>query len=248
MKIQKEKTNTKLFHVSKDVSLIEKQFVPRAPRNRLPEENGVLKRVCLSTSIKNCLSSFPYKSELMWHIVSSLPTYLAVYSVLENELNEGKFKKPHEIFDLVPDAMKNDEHWALEPFFAEPYLIKVKKLEFSNYCRHTNHHGGDVVELTYEKEVEDLVREEMATFYHNKIYKQFVKACIQNGIVILDIEKSQECMYYSGLVASSRVYNIKRIKYKIPSGISARPIWSIIQKELNRNKRKYLCFSRADFI
>ena len=44
----------KLYHLS---LIPVEEFIPGVPTYRRPEENGAIKRICLSDSIENCLSA-----------------------------------------------------------------------------------------------------------------------------------------------------------------------------------------------
>lgn len=230
-----------------DISINEKHFIPRVPLNRLIEEDKQTKRICLSSSIEKCLSSFPYKTKLKHHVSRSEPTLISVFSLEEKNFRENFLKNPEDIKNYVPDALLNDEHWALKSFTSVPTLIKLKQIDFAYYCKYTNHYDGTVTHLDYEKEIEAYEREGLATFYCFKIYKQFIRACAVSGIKVLNTSSTKEHMYYSGHIASSKLYTVHRAKYIIPSDISAKHIWTVIQRELDKNKRKRLCLSNTDF-
>lgn len=236
-----------LFHISKDISIKEKVFIPRIPKNRLPSEDNTLKRVCLSNALETCISAFPYKSDVIHHLSSRKPTYLSVYAVDEACFQEGDIKEPEEVVNWVADAELRKEYWIMKPFTATPKLIKLKKLKLERFCRLTGEHIGEVQELEYEREVEEYDRFEKACFYHRKIFKQFRRACERNGIQIQEVHAEKEAMEYFGCIPSSRIYGVTKVTYKIPAGVSAQSVWECISKELRKNRRKHLYYSHTDF-
>ena len=236
-----------LFHISKDISVKEKVFIPRIPKNRLQSENKTLKRVCLSDALETCISAFPYKSEVIHYLSSKKPTYLSVYTVDKALFHEETIKKPEEVVNWVADAEIRQEYWITKPFTATPKLIKLKKLKLERFCRLTGEHIGEVEELEFEREVEEYDRTEKALFYHRKIFKQFRRACKRNGIEIQEVHVKKEAMEYFGCISSTRIYDVTRVTYKIPAGISAQSAWECITRELHKNRRKHLCYSHEDF-
>lgn len=236
-----------LYHVSTDISLQEKTFVPRIPKFRLWGEDYSLKRFCVSNSLENCIASFPYKSGLANRLYS-IPLYLAVYSFDESDLPEGSLRKPQDVERFVGDAIEKQEHWITKEITVKPTLIRLRKLQLSRYCKYTGEYGGDVTEFEYEKDTELYERVEKATFFHRKHFKQFQKACERHGIELQEVSTTKEHMQYCGYMTSTRVYTVTRVTYTIPSNISANPVWEIIAKEFRKNRRKHLCFNEQDFM
>jgi hypothetical protein len=235
-----------LYHVSTDISLEEKTFIPRIPKYRISGEDTFSKRICVSNSIQNCISSFPYKNDLMWNF-RTRPVFLSVYEVNESTFSKEEIKYPEEIVDNVMDSIDNQEHWITKEFSAIPSLIKIKNLNFSRLCKYTNHYSGHVTEFEYEREIEDFDRLEKVMFYHNKHYREFLKACESIGIFIEEDKVNKEHMEYFGCIPSTREYNVHRITYFVPAGVSVKSIWRIIFKELHKNRRKHLVFQHQDF-
>lgn len=237
-----------LYHISKDIALNEKVFIPRVPKLRLINENRIIKRVCVSGSIENCISSFPYKKDIIVQLTKGLPAYLSVYKVDEQLLASENLMKPDKVIEYVDDAELKREHWILKEFTRSPSLIRIRKLKLSRYYKHTNSHSGEVAELEFEKEIEDYDRFEKAIFYNRDFYKEFLRVCRECGIEIKQVRKNKEHMEYFGIIESSRKYEVHRITYKIPSGISAKGIWFVISKELHKYRRKCLIFDKNDYV
>lgn len=89
------------------------EFIPGVPTYRRPEEDGTIKRVCLSDSIENCLSA------VSWFGSSSAPEDIMtevgskIIFVYEFEIEEHLLKTPEEVYRIgnVCDAILNQEYW-----------------------------------------------------------------------------------------------------------------------------------------
>lgn len=119
----------RLFHLSYGLRRIE-QFIPRVPRDRLDEEDATTPRICLTAGIDDCLSASPMTSEIFdedgsiaCHEIShyrydrdehdtefGVPFVLYVFDV---PVDAVRF--PTDLVDLVPDALDNQEYWAMCP-------------------------------------------------------------------------------------------------------------------------------------
>lgn len=100
----------KLYHLS---LIPVEEFIPGVPTYRRPEENGAIKRICLSDSIENCLSA------VSWFGSSSSPEDIMtevgskIIFVYEFEIEEHLLKTPEEVYNIgnVCDAILNQEYW-----------------------------------------------------------------------------------------------------------------------------------------
>jgi len=89
------------------------EFIPGVPTYRRPEEDGTMKRICLSDSIENCLSA------VSWFGSSSAPEDIMtevgskIIFVYEFEIEENLLKTPEEVYIIgnVCDAILNQEYW-----------------------------------------------------------------------------------------------------------------------------------------
>lgn len=245
---QKGEDVSVFIHLSnQDLSAVEKTFVPRIPSFRLTKEDASMKRICVADSIAHAISSFPYKSKICKQLFSHQPVYLAVYPVKKSSFKKEEIKTPEELQDFVPDAVQNREHWILKEFTSKPYWIRIRELKLSGYDKYTDEYIGKVIHLVYEKETEPKERIETATFFHKQHFKAFQYACKKSGMNILNVEAVREPMQYFGCIPSSRIYTVRKVTYQIPSGVSAQPVWQVIHKEMQKNRKKRLIFNNDDF-
>lgn len=96
----------KLYHLSFD-NWDGKVFKPRIPSNRLPDEDGSLNRVCLSSSMSGAFracSQNDYNYAIM---------FVHVPENIDNIIKRGGLYKPNE--NLVPDVNFTQEHWLRRP-------------------------------------------------------------------------------------------------------------------------------------
>lgn len=112
-------------------------FSPRIPKNMAASENKDILRICVSTSIKNCLSAFPDANVLenlvMDNTSPGIPCLLYIYRIhkdlipLENIIIPKNLKKSYGVLD----APITNEHWIVDTDvdFGEPYIIRLTEIE-----------------------------------------------------------------------------------------------------------------------
>lgn len=232
-----------LYHVSMDLSLEEKEFIPRIPKYRCDGENDTIKRICVCPTLKDALGAFPYKG----YYVNNLMTcrnenYLVYYEIPKNEVI---YKTDLEINDLVPDAHITKEHWILNSFKAKPNLIKLNKFVLSNYNKYINEYSGFVKELEYENSTEDYDREVEYIFIDKEFSKKAINFAINNNISYEIIEDSYYHLWYKRFVIKDMKYNgttkryrWQKIKFNIPKGTDIADLWIINDKQYKFIDRK----------
>lgn len=233
------------YHVSMDLELGEKEFVPRIPKYRCEDEDNTIKRVCVCPTLKDSLGAFPYKG----HYVNNLmrrrnENYLAYYEIPVGSLN---YKTDKEIHDLVPDSHITKEHWVLENFKAKSNIIKLKKFKLSSYNKYINEYSGFVEELEYENSIEDYDRECEYVFIDKRFFKQAIKFAKENNISYEILENTHHHLWYDKFVIKNLNYNgttkryrWQRVKFNIPKGVDIAKLWIINNNQNNFIKRKNL--------
>lgn len=232
-----------VYHVSMDIELEPKWFIPRIPKYRTKEEEAQTKRICVSPTIQEAIGGLPYKSKLCRQAQEEKNPYLAVYSF---DLSTLKHLDHEAVRSFVPDAHLTHEHWILESVQSSPMLIKIKDLMLDHYNVYTHEYSGFVTELSYEKAIEEKDREEVLTFVHRKWIKRALKWAIAHDISyeILDQKLASLSHFryqpnrkgnYSG---STKRYPITTIKFYCPKGMDLSPLWLCHHQqscELNRH-------------
>lgn len=104
----------KLFHVSYDRVLY---FKPHIPKYRLPGEDAVTPRICLSTSIERCVNAKPHQAQALYlarEFGFRMPVY--VYEFDTGNIPKDKLLGPNQLKDqyYVEDAVENNEYWLLQ--------------------------------------------------------------------------------------------------------------------------------------
>ena len=101
----------KLFHVSYDRV---PYFKPRIPKYRLPEEDAITPRICLSTTVERCVNAKPHQAQALYlarEFGFRMPVY--VYEFDTDDIPEDKLIGPIQLRDQydVEDAVENNEYW-----------------------------------------------------------------------------------------------------------------------------------------
>lgn len=125
--ISKKAMGTLLYHVSLEPVC---HLIPRVPESRAPGEDNTRKRICLSTSIENCINAMPGSgSSLLCLRRLGITPVLFVYRV-QVRWNADYLVYPHQIKHLVCDAEETKEHWLLKsPSFISRFAMKVDCFE-----------------------------------------------------------------------------------------------------------------------
>lgn len=128
----------KVYHISDDIFKSIKEFVPRVPKSRLPEEDSIIGRICVGLSIEDCLCGLQYEMILARALfVENMDCYDYVHGfrsmkVYELECSSQDIIKPKEIVHLVPDALKSNECWlqnCIKPI--KEYIINIEDFDYT---------------------------------------------------------------------------------------------------------------------
>lgn len=120
-------------------------------------------------------------------------------------------------------------------------VIRLKKFGLSEFNLFSGKHSGDVQDFEYENEIETNDRTCFANFVNKDLFREFKNKCNETGIIINDIQTEQDYLYYSNTFKSNRKRNIYKVNFTIPKGISALPVWQILEsntKHLTSKKLK----------
>lgn len=225
----------KFYHVSMDIDLEKREFIPRIPEHRCEGENDTLKRVSVSTSLIDAIGAFPYKEIFVnRNILLNSYGYLSYYEILNKNL---EYKGYEDLKDLVPDAHITKEHWILNKFVSKSNIIRINKIKLSGYNVYTNSYHGYVKELEYENSVEDYDRD-----YEFVFIDKFIKSAI-NMCKMLDLNYEIKQDYYcnlsynkfkigkSGYNGTTKKYRYAKIQVIIPKGFDISKLWYIDYKQ-----------------
>lgn len=108
-------------------------------------------------------------------------------------------------------------------------IIRLNKFNLSNYNTFTGEYSGRIKDFIYENEIEDEDRDCVVNFINKDLYREFKNMCNICGITINNIEQDNDYIYYNNSIKSNRKRNIYRLNFTIPKGISALPIWRILE-------------------
>ena len=120
-------------------------FIPRIPDERLVDEDDVIPRICVSTSIIGCLNAVPWGKRNLDFIPDFLPIRVYVFET-------DKFWSSSELYNdgLVADAIYTDEHWLLEPIMPkEIFYINNLKINLKDIILDTKKHYSIIDKLDY---------------------------------------------------------------------------------------------------
>ena len=121
----------KLIHVSFDLV---KEFIPRVPKQRCPEEDGTIPRICVSPSLEKCLQAVPQAGEVL-HQMKELGLPLIIHGYY--------MECKHPLYDVskyVGDAEATGEMWILD----KPDKIRRIDYEviFDDFLWYTDAYGA----------------------------------------------------------------------------------------------------------
>lgn len=121
----------KLYHVSLDL-LHDGVFIPRIPKNRIPNEDSTYKRVCFSDSLEGCLAALPMGTTLEEEIIEDQNGVVRVFEIDTEDFGSTLILTPNQLQfkKLVPDAVVNGEYWIRTTFKAKrTYLIQIQRIK-----------------------------------------------------------------------------------------------------------------------
>lgn len=230
----------RFYHVSIDLDLKEKEFIPRVPIATCINEDTNIKRICVCETIQDAISAFPYKKYFVnEHMRLFASSYMTVY-----KFDTDGYVPNKDVQKLVPDAHLTNEIWLKNNIKAKPEIIKITKLKLSGYNQYTNTYSGFVKELEYEKAIEDRNREIEFTILSKRTYNKFVKAALKNNIkikIIEDTHKKLENYYWQ---PTTKNYRYIKLKAYIPSGESIAELWLIDDEQNNFITRKRISLKK----
>jgi hypothetical protein len=120
------------YHVSRDIDIEIKVFVPKIPLAKLPAENRNIKRVCISEHIMDCMNAINYIRD--YDVYNKLEGKYKPLRVYKFELDEKEVMQPANVIQYVHDALKNNECWSLNEiipvnsFIIEPTYIATEEM------------------------------------------------------------------------------------------------------------------------
>lgn len=96
-----------MVHVSFDLV---KEFVPRVPQQRCPNENDTIERICVAPDVLSAMQSIPQCGEVMYFMRElGLPIIIHAYYMKSDNIIENS-----DVQKYVPDAEATREMWILD--------------------------------------------------------------------------------------------------------------------------------------
>lgn len=96
-----------MVHVSFDLV---KEFTPRVPQQRCPNENDTIKRICVAPDVLSAMQSIPQCGNVMC-IMRELGLPIIVHAYY---LKSGNVMQNDKVLEHVPDAETTGEMWILD--------------------------------------------------------------------------------------------------------------------------------------
>ncbi len=111
-----------LYNVTFDFQNNTDILEPYVPHTAAPDEDQETERVCLSTSVENCLTAMGTRTEL------TEGAHIRVRRVSTADLDPALIVTPEELFQTgrVPDAIENEEYWYLGMAEAESLEYEIE--------------------------------------------------------------------------------------------------------------------------
>lgn len=147
----------KFYHVSIDVFKDINLFTPRIPHSTMSVEDTTISRICVSTSIEDCLNGIQYFSILRESLFLSpednysfIENINRIVKVYEFEYCKDNLKIPNEISDLVPDSTQTNEYWILEDLKpTNSYIINITDIKTKFDCK-SNYEPYKITNIKYD--------------------------------------------------------------------------------------------------
>lgn len=147
----------KFYHVSIDVFKDINLFTPRIPHSTMSVEDTTISRICVSTSIEDCLNGIQYFSILRESLFLSpednysfIENINRIVKVYEFEYCKDNLKIPNEISDLVPDSIQTNEYWILEDLKpTNSYIISITDIKTEFDCK-SNYEPYKITNIKYD--------------------------------------------------------------------------------------------------
>lgn len=237
-----------LYHISDNICLREKKFIPRIPKERIYNEDNSTQRICFSDSVRGALCACPRKSNYVT-LDGCNGIILAVY-----EANVNEYIPPAELEGKVPDACQTKEHWVTKSLDMKPYLIRIKKFSLTRYCKEMKRFQGDITELIYENEIESYSREYEFKIISKRKYTEFEELCDRNNILIVKMDKyientcplklDEDGHYYEYVYEKQRKITSYKVRYNVPPLVNTKYIWEFENKTRTKQNKKYNILSQ----
>lgn len=125
----------KLYNVCLPEDLNVSIFTPRIPDYRARNEDNIIPRICLSSSLSGCVSAVVWGGANFDNMIIDLgletKSYpIKVYEFNSSDIEDGNLVHPEELYekDLVRDAIVNQEYWVVNQDLKpkKVYYISIK--------------------------------------------------------------------------------------------------------------------------
>lgn len=120
----------KVYHITTDCSNPKiMQFIPRVPETASEKEDKETPRICLATSVANCIKAHSMRSEILFN-----GRCIRVYSTVVAKYNYKDFIPPIYLYKnaLVFDAIENQECWCTKPITMDSAVYRVDDFQYEH--------------------------------------------------------------------------------------------------------------------
>lgn len=238
------------YHVSMDLNINEKEFIPRIPTLICKDEDTNIKRICVTKTLEQAIGAFPYKRVFMNETIPMRnESYLAVY---KTDMANKEYLNDKEINKYVPDAHITNEHWILNSFNCKPYLIRVKNLKLSSFSKYTDEWSGFVKSIDYDKSKENYDREMTYSYIDKKFLKKALDFAKKNNIKYSLLDQCRGHLYHRTYAlfmfciekyfGTSKTHLLTKIQFYIPKNVDVSNLWIINEEQNKWSIKKNLSF------
>lgn len=157
-----------LYHVSIE-RVINNNFCPRIPKDRIDGENDSIKRICFSKKIKKCITAMPngirkIENLILLERTTGLPAIAYIYEIDDKNIAKKNLVSSASLVKnkLVPDAQINQEVWVVNQNVKCQETV-VKFVDIKKHLLSLNMGVGvkpfsEVKKITFEKSKEPYER------------------------------------------------------------------------------------------
>ena len=232
-----------VYHVSLDIDNGEKMFIPAVPKHRCKKEDDKIKRICVSRTIKDAISGFPYKDFFVntyktYHkdVFSKdgerlLDRYLTVY---EFKVNKKDLIFSEDLKEYVPDVHLTNECWLMKDSLGIGRVINVREVTLNCYNSYANYYFGVVDKLEYEESISDEVTTVSTITTSNAQLDELLHYIKENNLNYKIHASGKNPFYYfdmgSVVGETTEVYEWSDITIEIPVGFCKGNLWKIVAK------------------
>ena len=207
----------RLYHISSDVAIRERGFVPRVPMciSDYTLEDTSIPRICFSDSVDGCFTGMPREHLDATNTAGMRKGMRFTLYTLTVKKNSAKNKfiigpKELERRGLVYDAMATGEHWVLTPVYLRGHLCELENFSWSSEVLLDKFTAIDIYKAAMSIDKRIALFPKINITNTKLCYRDIVTGCaMRKEFVNLRNELDELLMTMKPYAAYHKFYNVK---------------------------------------